>query len=169
LTKVDPDVIRSYVPYDHYDCLAAEIAFHADEPAEMQEHLKNIADQTANRYHTAGLVLRWSDQLSRGESLTYREDVDKWLACCSEAARSNRAVSTQAILYLEGRTDADWMQQATSGLHPDTVELVRCFKLHAEGEDLNLSCLSEIANSENVRDFAPRLARTILARRQPLG
>jgi hypothetical protein len=164
LNDLPVEMGRPYVDPGRYALLCAQAAFLADREQELRDHLDPLLADREDSVHAAALLLRWSEQAARGLPITYREDVDAWLAARGDEARSLRSTSAQGILLAEGRVDSAWAGMATSGRSPDTFALVRALERLADG-DGDLTGLRAVADSPRRGDFGPSLARTILSRR----
>jgi hypothetical protein len=119
----------------------------------------------------AALVLRWSAELAAREELTYRADVDAWLAGVDvEQLRNSVSRSTQALLLLEGRTDAAAMARALGPTATaPTLAWVTLLRDAALNGALDEAALARAATAPSRHAWATRLARHVAARRAAAG
>ena len=114
----------------------------------------------------AGLLLRWLDQVARGNALSYRADVADWLERHGEPVHRSQSASAQGILLAEGLVDRERALAQAGVTRTDTFDLVALVKSAQESGSAPADAdLRSIADSPRSADYAPRLARTLLARR----
>lgn len=157
----DPDVLSSA------QLMRTELALADGDEAAVQQHLGAI-DITNAEERAAALVLQWSDQLATHQPVTFRADVDAWLAAADVAKlRASLSRSTQSLLLLEGRTDAVTMKKAVGPAASPTLSWVTLLRDAARRGDANVDAAAIDAIAEGAPHYAwaTRIARLVRARR----
>lgn len=162
IRKVQPESGEPYVSAAQVNMQAAEIAFHADNDAVLELRLAQVLDSGQPAAHAAALALRWSRQLAAGETVTYRRDVDVYLERYGDAARSEASASVQGILVAEGLVERAAVEPLIAREQHATLDLVALLRDAGAGHP-DAEGLGRLAAVDS-NEFAPRLARTVIAR-----
>lgn len=145
--------------------LRMEIALRVGDDEELRRHADAIAKEESE-LRAAALVLQWSAELASGRPVTYRSDVDAWLANLDvEGLRSSFSRSTQALLLLEGRTDAETVRLAVGPSASPTLPWVTLLRQAAETGVLDEAALRHVADAKEHYAWAARTARIVGERR----
>ena len=136
----------------------------------FEKALEDFLAQPSGGEDAAGLVLRWMDQLSRGQALSYRTDVAAWLQRHGDEAGRSGSASALGIMLAEGVIDRDEALARAGEFRSDTLELVAFLESVGEsdrpGDEIDLAVLRSVARSPRTGAFAPRLARAVLDLRE---
>ena len=163
LQELGPSPTGRYATAGDIDLAVAEAAFQAGVRGVMQNRLKRLLDEDGEAdNHAAALLVRWSDQLAAHKPVTYRQDVDAWIARYGAASESLLRSSVQAILGVEGRVPLEERRAMLPVEVRGTVDLVALFKRAGETGEVDWEGLRTMAGSPYTFATAPSLARRVL-------
>ena len=163
----DAEAVSGNDPYvvARAEMFRIEFALAEGDGAAVRQHVAAIDGSDAEA-RAAALVLQWSDELAARQPITYRADVDAWLAAADVAKlRASSSRSTQSLLLLEGKTDAGTVALAVGPAPSPTlpwVTLLRDAALHGTADP---AMIDAVADGTPRYAWATRLARVVRARR----
>lgn len=141
--------------------LRMELALRDGDWRALESHFAAVGEKEAEA-RAAALVLRWSGELAAGQPLTYRQDVDAWLAGADVATlRPSLSRSTQALLLLEGRSDAATARLAFGPSPSPTLPWVTLLREAATTGAVDEAALAAVADGAPRYAWAARIARLV--------
>ena len=155
----DPDVVA------RAELLRTELALEEGDDAAVRQHVTAIDDSDAEG-RAAALVLQWSAELAARQPVTYRADVDAWLAAVDVAKlRASLSRSTQSLLLLEGKTDAATVALAVGPASSPTLPWVTLLRDAARRGEADTAAIDAVADGTPRFAWATRIARHVRERR----
>lgn len=147
------------------EMLRIELALEEGDGGAVRQHVTAI-DSSDAEGRAAALVLQWSAELAARQPITYRADVDAWLAAADPAKlRASRSRSTQSLLLLEGKTDAATMAMAVGPAASPTLPWVTLLRDAARSGSADAAAIDAVADATPHYAWAARIARVVRERR----
>jgi hypothetical protein len=155
----DPNVVA------RAELLRTELALEEGDAAAVRQHVTAIDGSDAEG-RAAALVLQWSAELAARQPVTYRADVDAWLAAVDVAKlRASLSRSTQSLLLLEGKTDAATVALAVGPSTSPTLAWITLLRDAARSGTADTAAIDAVADGTPRYAWATRIARHVRERR----